>query len=554
MQANNSSQFRYRWFAVGDLNAFFALMFDNVANLALFGLLLTGVFKIPAEIVYMKMFPGTAIGVLIGDLIYTWMAFRLARRTQNPNVTAMPLGLDSPSTVGIALMVIGPAFLAALRSTPNPTPQQLYDAGIVAWQVGMATLFLIGIVKLFFSFFGDWVARVVPEAGLLGSLAGVGITFLALVPLEHMFGLPIVGMIAFGIILYALVARVKLPYNMPSVFLSVLVGAVLYYALLAAKLVPAHTIDFSLRFAPPIPTLDFIAGLKTALDYLPIAIPFGLLTVIGGINVTASARLAGDAYKTRSILLTEAVATLGASLFGGVAQSTPYIGHPAYKAMGGRAGYTLATGIFVGLGGIFGYLGFMAELLPAAALAPIFIFVGLDIVEQSYHSTPKRHATAVTMAIIPAIPALVQMKLGPMIGDIERFYATLKASSAEWAGKMHTSFAYFERHYQEGWLAINAVGNGFILTAMIWGAFTAMLIDRRFRRASVFIMIGALFSFFGLMHSVQIGGGMYLPWRVQTVAGPTPFAITTAYALLAALIYALSFTKGAKDAAAEKIS
>lgn len=554
MQANNSSQFRYRWFALGDLNAFFALMFDNVANLALFGLLLTGVFKIPAEIVYMKMFPGTAIGVLIGDLIYTWMAFRLARRTQNANVTAMPLGLDSPSTVGIALMVIGPAFLAALRNTPNPTPQQLYDAGIVAWQVGMATLFLIGIVKLFFSFFGDWVARVVPEAGLLGSLAGVGITFLALVPLEHMFGLPIVGMIAFGIILYALVARVKLPYNMPSVFLSVLVGALLYYVLLAAKLVPAHTIDFSLRFAPPIPTLDFIAGLKTALDYLPIAIPFGLLTVIGGINVTASARLAGDAYKTRSILLTEAVATLGASLFGGVAQSTPYIGHPAYKAMGGRAGYTLATGIFVGLGGIFGYLGFMAELLPAAALAPIFIFVGLDIVEQSYHSTPKRHATAVTMAIIPAIPALVQMKLGPMIGDIERFYATLKASSSELAGKMHSSFAYFERHYQEGWLAINAVGNGFILTAMIWGAFTAMLIDRRFRRASVFIMIGALFSFFGLMHSVQIGGGMYLPWRVQTIAGPTPFAITTAYALLAALIYALSFTKGAKDAAAEKIS
>jgi AGZA family xanthine/uracil permease-like MFS transporter len=482
------------------------------------------------------------------------MAFRLARRTQNPNVTAMPLGLDSPSTVGIALMVIGPAFLAVLRNTPNPTQQQMYDAGIIAWQVGMATLFLIGLVKLFFSFFGDWVARVVPEAGLLGSLAGVGITFLALVPLEHMFGLPIVGMIAFGIILYALVARVKLPYNIPSVFLSVLVGAVLYYILLAAKVIPAHTIDFSLRFAPPIPTLEFMAGLKTAFDYLPIAIPFGLLTVIGGINVTASARLAGDAYKTRSILLTEAVATLGASLFGGVAQSTPYIGHPAYKAMGGRAGYTLATGIFVGLGGIFGYLGFMAELLPAAALAPIFIFVGLDIVEQSYHSTPKRHATAVTMAIIPAIPALVQMKLGPMIGDIERFYETLKASSVELAAKMHTSFAYFERHYQEGWLAINAVGNGFILTAMIWGAFTAMLIDRRFRRASVFIMIGALFSFFGLMHSVQIGGGMYLPWRVQVTAGPTPYAITLAYVSLAALIFLLSFSKGAKDAAAENIT
>lgn len=552
MHADNSRAFRYKWFAIGDLNAFFALMFDNVANLALFGLLLTGIFKIPAEIVYTRMFPGTAIGVFIGDAIYTWMAFRLARRTQNPNVTAMPLGLDSPSTVGIALMVIGPAFLAALRGTPNPTPQQLHDAGIVAWQVGMATLFLIGLVKLVFSFFGDWVARVVPEAGLLGSLAGVGITFLALVPLEHMFGLPIVGMIAFGIILYALVAKIRLPYHLPSVFLSVMIGAAIYYALLAAGAIPAHKIVFSMQVAPPVPTLEFMAGLRTAFDYLPIAIPFGLLTVIGGINVTASARLAGDSYKTRSILLTEAFATLGAALCGGVAQSTPYIGHPAYKAMGGRAGYTLATGVFIGLGGVLGFLGFMAELLPAAALAPIFIFVGLDIVEQSYHATPQRHATAVTMAILPAIPALAQMKLGPMIGDIERFYATLKASSAPLADTMHASFAYFGHTYQEGWMAINAAGNGFILTAMVWGSFTAMLIDRRFKEACLFLLIGAVLTFFGLMHSVKIGGGMYLPWQVALPhTGPDPYVLTAAYLLLAAMIFALSLSRAAREAAQE---
>lgn len=555
MQANNSHSFRYKWFAIGDLNAFFALMFDNVANLALFGLLLTGIFKIPADIVYTKMFPGTAMGVLIGDAIYTWMAFRLARRTQNSGVTAMPLGLDSPSTVGIALMVIGPAFLAALRSTPNPTPQQLHAAGIVAWQVGMATLFLIGIVKLVFSFFGDWVARLVPEAGLLGSLAGVGITFLALVPLEHMFGLPIVGMIAFGIILYALVAKIKLPYHLPSVFISVVIGAAIYYGLLAAGAIAPHKMDFTMRLTPPVPTLGFLEGLRTALDYLPIAIPFGLLTVIGGINVTASARLAGDSYKTRSILLTEAFATLGAALCGGVAQSTPYIGHPAYKAMGGRAGYTLATGLFVGLGGVLGFLGFMAELLPAAALAPIFIFVGLDIVEQSYHSTPKRHATAVTMAILPAIPALAQMKLGPMIGDIERFYTTLRASSADLAATMQASFTYFGHTYQESWMAINAAGNGFILTAMIWGSFTAKLIDRRYKESSLFLLIGAFLTFFGLMHSVQIGGGMYLPWQItMPKAGPNPYALAGAYLVLAAMIYGLSLSREARAAALEQQS
>jgi len=543
-----SQHFRYRWAALGDLNAFFALFFDNVANLAIFGALLNVAFKIPAEIVYLKMFPGTAIGVMIGDVIYTWMAFRLAKRTQNNNVTAMPLGLDSPSTFGIALMVIGPAFTAVLKDIPNPTMADMNKAGMVAWQVGMATLFLIGIVKLALSFFGDWVGKLVPEAGLLGSLAGVGITFLALIPLEQTFGMPVVGMIAFGIILYALVAKIKLPYNLPSVFMSVLAGVLIYYLMVATKALPAHHVSFDMRPVMPLPTFEFMNGFKIALDYLPIAIPFGLLTVIGGINVTASARLAGDAYKTRSILLTEAVATLGAAMFGGVAQSTPYIGHPAYKAMGGRAAYTLATGVLIGLGGIFGVLGFMAQLIPHAALAPIFIFVGLDIVEQSYHSTPKRHATAVTMAILPAIPALVQMKLGPVIGEIERFYAVLKKSSIQTAETMRQTFSYFSTHYQEGWFAINALGNGFILTAMIWGAFTASLIDRKFYHAATYIIIGAVLSLFGLMHSVQVGGGMYLPWNVVPPAhGPKPYDIAAAYLVLAALVLILSYTKEAKE-------
>ena len=552
MQATQSTNFKYRWAAIGDLNAFFALMFDNVANLALFGALLTGIFKIPSEIVYLKMFPGTAIGVMIGDLIYTWMAFRLAKRTGNDKVTAMPLGLDSPSTVGIALMVIGPVFAAVLKDTPVPTKEQAYNAGIIAWQVGMATLFLIGMVKLVLSFFGEWVEKLVPAAGLLGSLAGVGITFLGLLPLEHMFGFPIVGMVAFGIILYALVAKIKLPFNIPSVFLSVVLGAAIYYIMISMKIIPGHALNLSVHFAKPVPTLEFIAGLKVAFNYLPIAIPFGLLTVIGGINVTASARLAGDSYKTRSILLTEAVATIGASLFGGVAQSTPYIGHPAYKAMGGRAAYTLATGIFIGLGGIFGYLGFMAELIPAAALAPIFIFVGLDIVEQSYHATPKRHATAVTMAILPAIPALVQMKLGPILGEIERFYASLKVTAAQSAVAMTQAFSIFDAHYQHGWLAINALGNGFILTAMIWGAFTAKLIDKQLVHAAAYISVGALFSLFGLMHSIQNGGGMYLPWSVSVNPnGPTAYAIPGAYFALALMLFLFSFTRGAKEAAAE---
>ncbi len=526
---------KYRWATLGDLNAFFGLMLDNVTNLVFLAGILIFTFKFPAEIIYTKMFPGTALGVLVGDLVYTWMAFRLAKRTGNKNVTAMPLGLDAPSTIGIAFAVIGPTYLAS-------------NDPIIAWQVGMATLIFIGIIKLGLSFIGEYVQKVIPEAGLLGSLAGIGIALLGLLPLIETFGSPIVGIISLGIILYTLVARVRLPFGIPSVFFAVLAGSVVYYLLGMFHVVEVQPVHPTFRVAFPIPTLGFVGGLDGALKYLPIAIPFGLLTVIGGINVTESARLAGDNYNTRNILLTEAIATLVAGLCGGVSQSTPYIGHPAYKQMGGRAAYTLATGIFVGLGGIFGYISFIAEVLPLAALAPILIFVGLDIVEQSYHATPKRHASAVTMAILPSVAELVRIEMSGLLKQFRMLYDTLQAKIPETAEVLRPSLDALSHRFLETWITINALGHGFILTGMMWGAITAKMIDRKYNHAAAFLFVTAALSFVGVIHSVTEAGGLYLPWYLPYTPGaPHPYSITAAYLIFALMLLALARTKEAQE-------
>ena len=206
----------------GDINGFFGLMFDNIAVLSFLAGILIFVFQFPADIVYKKMFPGTAFGVLFGDLAYTWMAYKLAKKTKNPNVTAMPLGLDTPSTIGIALAVLGPAFLAMKAKGMDP-----HSAAMMTWYIGMATMIMIGILKLILSFVGGWVQKIVPQAGLLGSIAGIGLVLIGFIPLVDIFGMPVVGMIAIGLILYNLVAHIKLPFNLPGVFMSVLVGTVL---------------------------------------------------------------------------------------------------------------------------------------------------------------------------------------------------------------------------------------------------------------------------------------------------------------------------------------
>jgi AGZA family xanthine/uracil permease-like MFS transporter len=525
----------YRWFVLGDLNGFFGLIFDNLTVLSFLSGILIFAFGFPADIVFTRMFPGTALGVLVGDLIYTYMAFSLSKRTGNPNVTAMPLGLDTPSTIGLALVVLGPEFVR-LKAQGNSE----HDAAMMTWYVGMATMMYMGIIKLIFAFLGNWVQRLVPKAGLLGSLAGVGLGLIGMTALFDIFAMPLVGLVALGLIFYTVVAGIRLPGKIPGVFASVLIGTILYYILAPAGLVggtysppPAWQIHFS----SPAPTFAFVKGLSLALRYLPLSIPFALLTVVGGINVTASAKAAGDDYNTCAILLVEAFATLLAGMCGGVAQTTPYIGQPAYKNMGSRAGYTLLTGLVVGAGGMLGLASYFVELVPRAVLAPILVFVALDIVVQSFHAVPKEHAPAVALSFFPTIARLLGIKLGDSsIVPVEAFNKLMVAP-----GKALPEMQ-----------VIVALGNGFIVTGMFWAAFLVEIIDRRLKKASTYLLILAALTFFGIIHSAQGDGSMYLPWKLPQPGRQVPYQFTAAYIVLAIIFFGLSFHKTSREPAVEE--
>lgn len=518
-----------RWITTGDINGFFGLMVDNLTVMALMAGFLINIFKFPAEIIYTKMLPGTAFGVLFGDLVYTYMAWRMAKKTGNSNITAMPLGLDTPSSLGIVFTVLGPAFLAYKAAGLDELA-----AANMTWYLGMATMVNIGIIKLVFSFFGQWLQRIVPQAGLLGSLSGIGLALIGLLPMLEIFKLPIIGLISLGLIFYTLVAGIRLPKGMPGVAVAVLVGTVLHYCMPALGLPGGHIAELKVAFQGglPIPRLDFLKAYSDSLKYLPIAFPFAILTVIGGVNVTESARVGGDEFDTRQILLTEAVATLLAGICGGVAQSTPYIGQPAYKAMGARLGYTAMTGIFVGLGGIFGYVSFFVKLIPAGVLAPILVFVALDIVVQAFLATKKEHAPAVALAHVPTLARLLAIKYQGFIFGPEAWKAQLKPTAE---GLSETQ-------------VIVALGNGFILTGMLWGAFLAELIDRRLLRSAGYLMVLGALTIPGIIHSGSPDGNMYNPMNLDADAILVPKLFALGYFALAGLFVLLSFTPESKEA------
>ena len=510
----------YRWFRAGDLNAFFALMFDNVANLVILAGILIGAFQFPAAVVLYRMIPGTAIGVLLGDLIYAWMAIRLARRTGRDDVTAMPLGLNAPSIFGMSFAVIGPAYLM----THDP---------MLAWKIGMAVTVLAGLFKIGLSFVGNKVRAIVPRAALLGSIGGAGVALIGVLPLLKIFADPIPGLLALSLLLITLVARVRLPKGFPGALASALAGIAAFYVLRALHfgsplLTASQTAASGLHVALPWPSLAFLGGLSKALIFLPVALPFSLSTIVGGIDNTESAAVAGDEYNTRSILLTEGICTLAAGLCGGVVETTPYIGHPAFKSMGARAGYTILTALFIGLGGIFGFLPFFVAWIPASAIAPVLAYIGLEVVAQAFLASPRRHGLAVAISLLPSLAFLVALQVNSALSAAGASAGQITGEPAE---TLH---------------ALNLLSNGFIITAILWGAATAEMIDRRFGAAALYLATGGIFCLFGVIHSPSVQGTFVVPWRAGSGLS---WYLAAAYLLSALAVAASRFLKGGDELA-----
>jgi AGZA family xanthine/uracil permease-like MFS transporter len=539
---------RYGWVARGDVNAFFGLMLDNVAVMVLFVSLIAG--DSPGQytphFVLTRMIPGTALGVLLGDLVYTWMAFRLARRTGRPDVTAMPLGLDTPSTFGSALLVMLPALAEGNRLYPTDHDQAM----LFGWHVGVAVLVLAGLFKVACAPLGNAVRRWVPRAGLLGSLAAIALALIAFMPLvSDVASVPLAGMAVLTVILITLVAHRALPYKVPGALAAVVIGVVLVFGgrllgdVFGAPLVPGAEsggagVSLSLPSLSPFTTLDWgwwRGVLVVALEKMPVALPFALATIVGGIDCTESAAAAGDEFDTRAVLLTEGVASVAAGLLGGVIQTTPYIGHPAYKAMGGRAAYTLATALFVGAVGCFGVFGLLHDWLPPAAMFPILVFVGLEITAQSFKATPTKHYAAVALAILPTLAYLATIPLDNLLGGRPLEKVLEGNPNAERVTVLVQT--------------LRCLASSFIVTSLLWAAALAALLDGRLRRSAAYFVVAGGLALFGVIHSPLPASPIAWPWDVYAAMAPrvpailcqSPYHWAAAYALSAAVLVGLSF-------------
>lgn len=517
----------------GAINAGLAFFVDCVVNLFILAAVLRGTFGFPAEVVFGSIVPGCAVAILAGNLFMDLYARAVVRKTGNQSITTVPVGLDIATTFAMAFLILGPVYLA------NEASLGPVAAGELAWQVGVAVAFWIGIVKWVFAYAGEAIQRILPNGAAMGTLSGIALAWMGAEAVLGIFQLPEIGLLALGVMIYALMAGHSLPLKIPGALAAIGLGTTLFYAIGLSGLSDAYQLPTITPLGPALPDFalaEIFASVTEHFEYLGVALPLALLSSIGCINIVRSALLVGDEYGTQEVLKIDAVATLVGALFGGVVQTTAYLGHATYKRMGARRSYTLITGLIVVGCAVTGAIGFAASAIPDAVLKSILIVVAADIVRVSFLSVQSREAPSYLFALIPAVFALCYSK-------IEVLFNRANVALGELGGNLSVVLG---TEAMDSMLLLGALSRGYILTSMLWATMVSWVIDRRMLQAAGIATLCSMFSLIGLMHSIAPSSAMYLPIGLERfgAASALPWRFAGAYLLLALLFLLLSKIQG----------
>lgn len=540
------------WGGAGDVNAGFAFLLDCVVNLFVLSTLLAS-FGFPLDIIQSRIIPGALVGIIVGNLMSVRLARRVAQRTGNPNVTAMPLGLDLPTTVGFAVAIVGPLFLAL-----QARGQSVSEAATMAWYVGMAGTIWVGIIKFGLSYFGGVIQRILPMAALLGSMVGIAIVWLGANAILGVFSLPEVGLLSLGVMVYALIAGQRMPGALPGAVVAIVLGTGAYYLLGGTGLIE----NFSwpqpgaLGVALPLPSFGGIEELfGETLFYLAVILPFALLVTASTINLTAGANMVGDDLKSGELIRADAVGTIVGALFGGVVQTTPYFGHATYKRMGARCAYSLGVAAVLAIGGVLGVIQFLIDVLPDAAIKPVLIVVACDIVRLAFKGVDSEDSPGVAFAAMPAIIAFAHVKVGDLYRAMETGLAgardALSASGDAAGAAMLRAEVLLPAGWQHEYALMGTMARGYILTGILWAAAVTYVINGRFRQGVTALFIAGGLSLFGIIHSVLDNSAVYLPWNLS-LADPffasLPYRFAAGYVMAGLVILAFArLSSGQED-------
>lgn len=493
---------RVSWFVKRDIDGFFGLFVDNLVQLLLIVELcaICGIGR-DSTLLVDYILPGAAISILVGNLFYAWQARRVALRENRGDVTALPYGINTPSLLVYVFFVMQPVYHKT-------------GSAETAWLMGLIACLGSGLIEFAGAFVAESIRKRTPRAALLSTLAGIAIGFISMKFALELFHRPLVSMPPLAIILLTYFSRVGFPLGLPGGFVAVLLGTLSAWVLPA--ILPVSLIGPAMDAAKVSAAwndsgwhLPHFAGaqlweiLKQPaywIGFVSVIIPMGLFNVIGSLQNIESAEAAGDRFDTPSSLAVNGIGTILAALFGSCFPTTIYIGHPGWKGMGARSGYSTLNGLVIAAICLSGTVGLISSLIPIDAGMAIVLWIGIIITAQAFQATPSEHAPAVAVGLFPAIAAwgatVVQgafIRLGIGRPELETLQSSLEKNIA-------ADVSSFMLH------GMIAMERGYIFTCMILAAVSVCLIERKFYAAAAWSLAAGAFTAAGLMHAYQLQG------------------------------------------------
>jgi AGZA family xanthine/uracil permease-like MFS transporter len=491
-----SATFRPKLWVPGDWNAFFGFGTNILVNVLTLTTLLRFVVGMPDNIVFGRILPATGLMLFLSTMYYAWLAYRLAQKTGRSDVAALPSGTSVPHMFVVVFVIMLP--IQAMTKDP-----------IQAWEAGLTWVFVQSFVLMAGGFAAPYIRKITPRAALLGSLAGISITFISMRPAGQMFGTPVIGLTCFAIILANWFGGARYFKGLPAGLVAIAAGTVIAWVSTAIGLnfggmtLGAISSSFTtFGFEVPLPAVDHVFhGFKYLGVILVTAIPFGIYDLVEAMDNVESAGAAGDAFPTTRVLTADGVISLIGCLMGNPFINAVYIGHPGWKAMGGRMGYSAATGIMILVLTWLGVIALMLAVIPVIAILPILLYIGMLIGAQAFQETPRRHAPAIILALVPQIAA----------------WGKTQIDGALHAAGTDASVIGMDKLGQQGVLyqGLEVMGGGATLAGVILGSITVFIIEREFDKAAAFALAGTVLTFFGFIHGEAIGVGQSIEVSVS---------------------------------------
>ncbi|MBR0679776.1 regulator [Roseomonas eburnea] len=490
----------------GDWNALFGFGTNILVNLLVLTGLLRFVLNIPPEIVFGRILPAAGLMMALSTWYYAFLAYRLAARTGREDVCALPSGISVPHMFVVVLVIM----LPIAQRTGDP---------IKGWEAGLTWVFIQSFILMAGGFVAPYIRKITPRAALLGTLAGVSITFISMRPALEMFMTPAIGLACFAIVLASWFGGLRYPRGTPAGLVAIAFGmAVGWLAALFGLGTGGRSVDalFSalanIGFSVPLPAVGHVFGGFEFLGIILVtAIPFGIYDLVEAMDNVESAEAAGDAFPTTRVLTADGVVSLIGCLMGNPFINAVYIGHPGWKAMGGRIGYSAATGLAVLVVTWLGVVSLLLDLIPVVAISPILLYIGMLIGAQAFQETPKSHAPAVVLGLVPHLAAWAKTLIDGALGAAGTNAHAVGMDKLAGLGVLYPG--------------LEVLGEGAILSGLILAAIAAFVIEKDWIHAAGFAGAGAVLTFFGFMHGPAVGFAV------------TP-GVALAYAMMAGFLFA----------------